>query len=322
MTKIVIYVTLAETGRMAMSEDKLKTVLQEKLGTLAKPMLADFEKNFANVAASSSARDEIADKLASVTDRLEAMTLLRKYATDISEKNADIQLPDDKLHQYLQPILGTACTIVAVQKLEELNPELRGNEEVKNKLIQVLEETPEEDKGRMVAAAIKISKIKNDLNAKNDGFEFAGAYENLENITTRLLKNFYGIAKYAETIIPSETLTDDEKIDAIGGPVFSAQTIMLNDVIDKDIPSIEMAEKELELVVGSAAGGSKHFPILVQYVAEKSAQAAEIIFDNKEFRNFSKWAKEQAVQDAKKQALTGEKNTDMLLVNSKGIQNG
>lgn len=305
-----------------MSEDKLKTVLQEKLGTLAKPMLADFEKNFANVAASSSARDEIADKLASVTDRLEAMTLLRKYATDISQKNADIQLPDDNLHQYLQPILGTAFTIVAIQKLEELNPEMKDNEELKDKFIQVLKETPEEDRGHMVAAAIKISKIKECMNSKQDGFEFSGAYENFENITTRLLKNFYSIAKYAETIIPSETLTDDEKMEAIGGPVFSAQTIMLNDAIEKDIPSIELAKKELDLVVGSAGGGIKHFPILVQYVAEKSAQSAEIIFDNKEFRNFSKWAKEKAVQDAKKQALTGEKNTDMLLVNSKGIQNG
>ena len=300
----------------------MKAVLQEKLGALANPILSDFERNFKDLATSSEVRDDIAGKLETMTDRVKIMSSLRELATDMREKGSASQLPDDKLHKYLQPIVGTACSIVVVQQLEKFNPELKNNDELRDRFIQLLEQTPEEDRSRMVAAAIKVSKIKELLSTNGDDFEFVDAYKNFENITTRLLKNFYTIAKYADTIIPSETLTEEEKLEAVGGPVFAAQTIMLNDAVEKDILSIEQAKKEVDFVVGSSAGGIKHFPVLVEFVAEKSAEAAEMVFGNKEFREFSKWMRNKTVQDAKNQALTGEKSSDKLPINDRGIQNG
>ena len=305
-----------------MADDKLRAILQRKLGALAKPILSGFERKFKNIAKSPKVRDEIAVRLESVNGKMEVMNSIREFAIDKCEKDAELHLPDDKLHKCLQPIVGTACSIVVVQKLEEFNPELKNNDELRDKFIQLLEQTPKEDKSHMVAAVIKISKIKEILASKGDDFEFADAYKNFENITTRLLKNFYTIAKYAETIVPSNTLTEEEKIEAVGGPLFAAQTIMLNDFVEKDISSIEQAKSEINMVVGSSAGGMKYFPMLVEFVAKKSALAAEMVFGNKEFREFSKWMRDKTVQDAKYQALTGEKSPDVLPANDRGIQNG
>ena len=195
-----------------MADDKLRAILQRKLGALAKPILSGFERKFKNIAKSPKIRDEIAVKLEAVNGKMEVMNSIREFAIDKCEKDAELHLPDDKLHKCLQPIVGTACSIVVVQKLEEFNPELKNNDELRDKFIQLLEQTPKEDKSHMVAAVIKISKIKELLASKGDDFEFADAYKNFENITTRLLKNFYTIAKYAETIIPSKTLTEEEKL--------------------------------------------------------------------------------------------------------------
>ena len=305
-----------------MADDKLKIILQEKLGALAKPILSNFERSFEDLASFQSARDDIADKLALITDKAEVMRSLGKYASEIKCSQYSQQIPDDKLHKYLQPILGTACTIEAINRLEEFNPELKGNEELRDKFIRLLEDTPDEDKLHMVAAALKISKIREVL--RNDGteFEFADAYKDFENITSRLLKNFYNIGKYAENIFSDNKLSDDEKMGAIGGPIFSAQVIMLNDNIEKDALTSEQAKKEIDITVNSAAGGMKDFKLLVQYIAEQSGKAAEIVFDTKEFRKFSKWEKDKTVQDAKRQALTGEKSIDKLPINDRGIQNG
>ena len=294
-----------------MSEDKLEPVLQEKLGALAKPVLSGFLKNFENL--SSSDRNEIADKLIGIDDKSEAMKSLIKYANEISNRGVNMQLPNDKLSHYLEPILGTACAVEVVERLENFNPELRGNDNLQDKFIQIIEDTPEDDKLHMVAAALKISKIREVLRDNGDDFEYAEAYKDFESITSRLLKNFYNIAKYAENIFSDENLSEDEKMNAIGGPIFSAQVIMLNDNIEKALTP-QQAKKEVDLTINSAGGGMNDFKLLVKYVAEKSEQAAEIVFNTKEFREFSKWEKYRLIQDANQPNIS-----DMR---SRGIQNG
>ena len=303
-----------------MAEDKLYKILTNTLGAaLAKPVIKDFEKNFESIASSPEARDEIADKLAPLGDKVEVMSSLRKHAQEISDRN-DI-LPNDKLHKYLQPIIGKACTIVYVQRLEELNPELKGNDELRDKFIDLIECIPNDDKNHMVTAALKISKIKNVLAEQGDDFEFAGSYKDFENITSRLLKNFYGMAMYANSMLYDETISDEEKIASFDSPIASARTIMINDSINKDITSLEEANKEMDLIIRSSAGGKEQFPLLVQYMAEKSGLAAELVFNHKEYRKFSEWHKNKTVQDAKKQAITGKQEPDLTQIVKTGNQN-
>lgn len=231
-------------------------------------------------------------------------------------------MAEDKLHKYLEPILGTACTAVAIEYLEELNPELKNNNDLRDIFINTIDKIPEDDKNYVVAAALKISKIKNIRASQGDDFEFAGAYKDFESITTRLLKNFYNIAKYADSIISDNTLTDDEKIKIIDSPVFSARTIILNDSINKDKISISQARNEIDMIVRSSAGGMQQFPLIVEYIAQKSGKAAEIMFNHKEFRNFSKWQKAKIVQNSQKQALRNEQKTITSPIIKKEIQNG
>ena len=304
-----------------MIEDKLYKILTNSLGSaLAKPVIKDFERNFESVASSAELRNELADKLAPICDKVEALTSLKKFAQELSDKN-DI-LPDDKLHKYLRPLIGTACTIAYVQRLEELNPEMKGNEELRDKFIDLIDTIPNDDKNYMIAAALKISKIKNVLTEKGDDFEFAGSYKDFENITTRLLKNLYGMATFANSMLYDEKISDEEKIASFDSPIASARTIMLNDSIDKNITSPEKANEEMDLIIRSSAGGIEQFPLLVEYMAEKSEQAAKTIFNYKEYRNFSEWRKSKLVQVAKKLAITGIQEPDLTPIIKTGNQNG
>lgn len=304
-----------------MIEDKLYKILTNSLGSaLAKPVIKDFERNFESVASSAELRNELADKLAPICDKVEALTSFKKFAQELSDKN-DI-LPDDKLHKYLRPLIGTACTIAYVQRLEELNPEMKGNEELRDKFIDLIDTIPNDDKNYMIAAALKISKIKNVLTEKGDNFEFAGSYKDFENITSRLLKNLYGMATFANSMLYDEKISDEEKIASFDSPIASARTIMLNDSIDKNITSPEKANEEMDLIIRSSAGGIEQFPLLVEYMAEKSEQAAKTIFNYKEYRKFSEWHKNKLVQDAKKQAITGIQEPDLTPIIKTGNQNG
>lgn len=304
-----------------MTEDKLYKFLIESLGSaLAKPVIKDFERNFESIASSAEVRDELAKKLASLGDKVEILTSLKKFAQELSDKN-DI-LPDDKLHKYLRPIIGTACTIAYVQRLEELNPEMKGNEELRDKFIDLIDTIPNDDKNYMIAAALKISKIKNVLTEKGDNFEFAGSYKDFENITSRLLKNLYGMATFANSMLYDDKISDEEKIASFDSPIASARTIMLNDSIDKNITSPEKANEEMDLIIRSSAGGIQQFPLLVEYLAQKSEQTANIVFNYKEYRKFSEWHKNKLVQDAKEQALTGKQEPDLTLIIKTGNQNG
>lgn len=304
-----------------MTEDKLYKFLIESLGSaLAKPVIKDFERNFESIASSAEVRDELAEKLASLGDKVEILTSLKKFAQELSDKN-DI-LPDDKLHKYLRPIIGTACTIAYVQRLEELNPEMKGNEELRDKFIDLIDTIPNDDKNYMIAAALKISKIKNVLTEKGDNFEFAGSYKDFENITSRLLKNLYSMATFANSMLYDDKISDEEKIASFDSPIASARTIMLNDSIDKNITSPEKANEEMNLIIRSSAGGIQQFPLLVEYLAQKSEQTANIVFNYKEYRKFSEWHKNKLVQDAKEQALTGKQEPDLTLIIKTGNQNG
>ena len=304
-----------------MTEDKLYKFLTESLGSaLAKPVIKDFERNFESIASSAEVRDELAEKLAPLGDKVEILTSLKKFAQELSDKN-DI-LPDDKLHKYLRPIIGTACTIAYVQRLEELNPEMKGNEELRDKFIDLIDTIPNDDKNYMIAAALKISKIKNVLTEKGDNFEFAGSYKDFENITSRLLKNLYGMATFANSMLYDDKISDEEKIASFDSPIASARTIMLNDSIDKNITSPEKANEEMDLIIRSSAGGIQQFPLLVEYLAQKSEQTANIVFNYKEYRKFSEWHKNKLVQDAKEQALTGKQEPDLTLIIKTGNQNG
>ena len=294
-----------------MTEDKLYKFLTESLGSaLAKPVIKDFERNFESIASSAEVRNELAEKLAPLGDKVEILTSFKKFAQELSDKN-DI-LPNDKLHKYLRPIIGTACTIAYVQRLEELNPELKGNEELRDKFINLIDSIPNDDKNYMVTAALKISKIKNTLAEKGDDFEFAGSYKDFENITTRILKNFHTIATFANSMLYNDKISDEEKIASFNSPIASARSIILNDSIDKNITSQEKANEEMNLIIHSAAGGIQQFPLLVEYLAQKSGQTANIVFNYKEYRKFSEWHKNKLVQDAKEQALTGKKETPNL----------
>lgn len=86
--------------------------------------------------------------------------------------------------------------------------------------------------------------------------------------------------------------------------------------------SLEQAQKEVDTTIRAAAGGMKDFKLLVEYIAEKSGNAAEIMFNTKEFRNFSQWGKERAIEKAKQQALTGKQETPDLTNIRTGNQNG
>ena len=220
-------------------------------------------------------------------------------------------MAEDKLHKYLEPILGLHSTVEVIRRLEEMNPELKGNEELRDKFIKEIEKVPDSDKNSMVVTALKLSKIKDVLAEEGDNFEHAGAYRDFENITTRLLKNFYNMAKYADSMFSDESLTEEEVVAAFDGPISSARSVVFNDTLEKST-SLEQAQKEVDTTIRAAAGGMKDFKLLVEYIAEKSGNAAEIMFNTKEFRNFSQWGKERAIEKAKQQALTGKQETPDL----------
>ncbi len=307
--------------------DNLFRLLEKRLGKSgALAEQRNFISNYPDIALNKSKRQLLFNQLidAGIGTHKDTFCTFRNLIENMQNSENKVSLPDEKLHQYLKPLIGVSQTIEVVKYLENANPELVGNEKLKDKFIQEVSNVPDEDKNHMIAAAVKLSTIKNKLLETNDNFEFKEAYKDFENITTRLLKNFYNMAKYTDRMLFDESLSDEEKIESINSPIYVAKSIVLNDtILNKEISQV-MASESIGKLKDSASGigNIESFQLLVQYVAEKSAQSAEIIFDNKEFRNFSKWAKEKAVQDAKKQALTGEKNTDMLLVNSKGIQNG
>ncbi len=300
-----------------MEEDKLTEILQEKLGRLAKPVLNAAEKKFK---LSPELRDEIAEKLRTADSREKVMALLTQYAAVATNKDKT-SAPTDKLEAYLQPIVGKACATEVVKRMEEFHPELKGNDKLRDTFIKELDKFPDEDKPYLVAATLKISKIRDVLASKGDNSEFAESYKDLENITTRLLKNFYNIAKFAQTSIFDESIPDGKKLELIESPVFGVRTIVFNDDIVKTTPA-EKAKEEIDLVIGSAAAGVPYFPTAIEYIAEKSAKSAEIIFDKKEYRHFSKWLKDKTVQDAQIAAVSGKTNTNMPQTSRQGVQNG
>lgn len=302
-----------------MEEDKLTKILQDKLGGLAKPILHNLEKNFK---LSPAMRDELALKINLAGSKAETIFSIQKGAAEISRNSSSPRVEEDKLNKYLQPILGKACTDETIKRLEQLHPELKDNDNLKDKFIKEIDKFPEEDRNYMVVAILKISKIKEILTANGDESEFSDSYKDLENITTRLLKNFYSVAKFGKESLTDETLSDDEKINIMTGPVASATCIVFNDRIEESANSPEQAVKELDLVYSSAAGGIKDFPLIVQYMAERSAQAADAVFDKKEYRKFSKWLKDKTIQDAKHTALTGKPSTDMNINTPSIIKQG
>ena len=249
------------------------------------------------------------------------MVQLEISATNNGACNDDLKLPDTKFHKYLQPILGTACTIVYIQKLEELNPELSNNDGLKDTFISVIDKIPDEDKNYVITAALKVSKIKEVLLKNGNMCQYADSYKNFENIATRLLQNLYNLAKCANDVIFDKTIPSDKKIEMLESPLAIARLIIRNDTINKSITSIQSANKDIDMAIYSAAGGLNEFPVIVQYIAEKSAKAAEIIFTKKDFRDFPKWQKIKAIKDAQKRALTGEKEIDLPSKIKAGIQN-
>ena len=303
-----------------MAEDKLSKILQDTLGNLAIPVMKVFENNFKDISSSVSSRDEIAEKISHITDKTEMISLMNVYATEIRNRDADVKIPDDKLHKYLQPILGNACTVSAVRFLEQLNPELKGNEELRDKLIKEIDKVPEDDRKCMVGAALKISKIKNVLAENGDNSEFSYAYKDFENITTRLLKNLYNMAKYSKSITENKTYSEEELLTSINNPISVARSIFFNDIINTDIKASKDADEEISTLIAGAGCCIKDFPILVQYIAEKSAQAAEIVFNYTEYRNFSEWNKSRVVENAKSETLNGKKDIDITYGNDKKIE--
>ena len=248
------------------------------------------------------------------------MTQLNTFASN-TEGN-DVALPDTRLHKYLQPILGTACTIAYIQRLEELNPELKDNDDLVDKFIGVIDKIPDEDKNPILASALKISKIKDDLPQDGDMSKYADAYKDFKNITTRLIPNLYNLAKCADGVVYDSSLSCEEIFEVLESPLASVRTIMLNDSIEKNTSSLQQAHEEMDCILGASGKKSlKYFPYIVQYVAEKSAQTAEIVFNKTDFRKFPEWEKSIAIQDAKKQALNCKQAIDMSLIIKKGRQN-
>ena len=129
------------------------------------------------------------------------------------------------------------------------------------------------------------------------------------------------MAKYADSMFSDESLTEEEVVAAFAGPISSARSVVFNDTLEKST-SLEQAQKEVDTTIRAAAGGMKDFKLLVEYIAEKSGNAAEIMFNTKEFRNFSQWGKERAIEKAKQQALTGKQETPDLTNIRTGNQNG
>lgn len=231
-------------------------------------------------------------------------------------------MADNKLHEYLQPILGSAYSTAVIECLEGFHPKLKDNVDWQNKFIKEIDKVPPEDRNFMVAAAIKISKIREVLDSRGDNSEFKDSYSDFANITTRLLKNFYNMAKYADLRILDPNLSDEEKLSSLDSPIFSARTIVFNDSIDKSVSSVEQAKTGIDMLVRSSAGGMGDFPKIVEYIAETSGRAAEIVFDHKEFRNFSKFLQNKTLQNAQEEALTGKKSMEYNPIKQTGIQYG
>ena len=66
----------------------------------------------------------------------------------------------------------------------------------------------------------------------------------------------------------------------------------------------------------------KDFKLLVKYMAEKSEKAAEIMFNTKEYRNFTEWQKNNKLAKVQEQIYSGQQKTDSTPIIRTGIQNG
>jgi len=250
------------------------------------------------------------------------MVQLETSATNNNTCNNDLMLPDTKLHKYLQPILGTACTVAYVQKLEDLNPELKNSDKLKNVFISVIDKIPDEDKNHVVASVLKVSQIKNIIPQDENTTPYSEAYKDFGNMVTRLIPNLYNVAKCADDIVCDKNISPEKILKILESPLASIRTIVLNDAIQQDITSYPEASKEMDLILRAFGDGLEHFPQIVQYIAEKSAQTAEVIFTKKDFRDFPKWQKSQTIQNAQKQVVTGEQRTNVWSTNRIGYQNG
>ena len=323
-----IITTLNRTAREINEtvNDNLFMLLKQQLGkSTALAEQNNFINEYPDIALDKSKRQVLFNQLFETdnTNHHNTISNFRDLVRKMLATEDKTVLKEDKLHQYLQPILGLHSTIETIKRLEELNPDLKGNEELQEKFINVIDSVPEKDKVYMVAGALKISVIKNTLAKEGDDFEFAGAYQNFENITTRLLKNFYDMGKYAENMLYDTSLSEDEVVAAFDGPIASAKSIILSDTIEKT-SSIEEAKKEIARTEGSAAGGMRDFKTIVEYIAQKSEQAAKIMFNTDDYRHFTEWHKQRTIQKAQQQALTGkQETTDLITITKTGrTQNG